>query len=807
MSWQQVDKLAGETFKKGLFKSEPGNPCYKTVDSISFDGKIRKYPFTHEEWLEYSNKLLIEFDEIWRDEKIPIWENLNFRSENNFRAGIWGGFCQIWLIFINCLPSEKSKFIAYKHITDGICIFDNQAHIPEKSAKQFKRNRKIYHLATSSFKNEHYANWHRKLLNDSKKYIDIAGHKLSLTSHYPIKVTKINGQLTKLPFLQENSNHLLDNIKVINDQLISWIKTGAVEFLGDMRSVKSKLRTSLVLVYNVTNDKFRTCFDGGSFKTTQSYSVPCRLDTLCETLLFINKNDYLSKFDDSSGFLQSYLDESSRNMTHFRWGNYIFRFFAAAFGIARVPSDFQLLNNCAISFLRRHGIPVSLYLDDRLVVEKNITRKEIDLINEGKLAPKNAYLTCNAMIAAGGFISRKKSTFKCSRQINFLGFDICTETETISIPEGKWEKFQKEIEIIMKSTTFETKELERLRGKMCSFLLVIRNMRLYIRRITEKLVEAEKSNNKYSKMDDRLLSELKIWSDKTMKNIKTTRSWYNKLSHTVELQRYKVSTDASNMAGGWVDHEGSERTFYWKEKDQAKHINLKEAIAIKEYIITKGEDLRNKRIMFLCDNMVVVNTFHNGSKVPELNDEILEINHLAIKLNGVFTIQHVTTDIQEADEASRIIDLKEEIVSDDTWKLIVKFFGNPTIDCMANFTNTRCDKYFSRFKEAQAIATNFLSQIPNENERLYCFPPKVLAHIAAKHLYDLDLDFILIFHVFSELPYFVAHRPINSKLIRIDDKVKIASLIPCKKIYNNSFLQPNNKSGALFAISYIKQSQ
>ena len=70
MSWQQVDKLAGETFKKGLFKSEPGNPCYKNVDSISFDGKIRKYPFTHEEWLEYSNKLLIEFDEIWRDEKI-----------------------------------------------------------------------------------------------------------------------------------------------------------------------------------------------------------------------------------------------------------------------------------------------------------------------------------------------------------------------------------------------------------------------------------------------------------------------------------------------------------------------------------------------------------------------------------------------------------------------------------------------------------------------------------------------------------------------------------------------------------------
>ena len=132
MTWQQVDKLARDTFKKGLFKSEKGQPCFKSVDCVTFDGKPKKYPFTHAEWLEYSNKLLIEFDEIWTEEKIPIWENLNFRSETNFRAGIWGGFAQIWLIFINCLPSEKSKFIAYKHITDGISIFDNQSFIPEK---------------------------------------------------------------------------------------------------------------------------------------------------------------------------------------------------------------------------------------------------------------------------------------------------------------------------------------------------------------------------------------------------------------------------------------------------------------------------------------------------------------------------------------------------------------------------------------------------------------------------------------------------------------------------------------------------
>ena len=283
--------------------------------------------------------------------------------------------------------------------------------------------------------------------------------------------------------------------------------------------------------------------------------------------------------------------------------------------------------------------------------------------------------------------------------------------------------------------------------------------------------------------------------------IKTTRSWYYKLSETVEIQRYKVSTDASNMAGGWVNINGSERTFYWEKDDQHRHINIKECIVIKAYILTNKDRIRNKRIMFLCDNMTVCLTFFKGSRIPELNREILIINKLALELNCIFTIQHVTTDIQEADEASRLVDLKEEIISDESWELILKIFGKPDIDCMANFSNTRCQNYYSRFTETQALATNFLSQTPPKDKKLYCFPPKTLAHITARHLYDLGNKFCLLFHVFSELPLFVAHRPKNSNLCRIDNKVNIASLIPTRKrTKNDTFLTENLKSGALYCI-------
>ena len=125
--------------------------------------------------------------------------------------------------------------------------------------------------------------------------------------------------------------------------------------------------------------------------------------------------------------------------------------------------------------------------------------------------------------------------------------------------------------------------------------------------------------------------------------------------------------------------------------------------------------MKNKRITFLCDNMCVVNTFFNGSKVPELNNEILIINKLAIEINAIFSIQHVTTDIQEADEASRTLDLKEEIISEDTYRIIIDYFGTPDIDCMANFLNTKCKKYFSRFKEDQSIGTTFYQKYQIKN--------------------------------------------------------------------------------------------
>jgi hypothetical protein len=435
-----------------------------------------------------------------------------------------------------------------------------------------------------------------------------------------------------------------------------------------------------------------------------------------------------------------------------------------------------------------------------LVVEKNITAKDIEDINSGKKAPKNAFLTTMAIIACGGFISRKKSTPICKKVIDFLGFTINTQNETISIPKSKWEKFQLELQEILDSEIIEFKQLERIRGKMCSFCVVVTNLRLYIRRVTEYLVQAEQGGTKYIQMDTRLKEELEIWQSNKVKYIKTTRSWIEKQSILIEPKIYYVWTDASDCAAGYVDHEGNERTIYFNKTEMQTGIVIKEALAILRYLEFNKKSLKNKRVLFYCDNVGVVTSFYSGSKNGDLNDVLRTINMIAVDNNMHLLIFWVSTDIQQADKASRQVDLKEEILSDKAFNIVTTVL-KPTLDCMATAANTKCDKYFSRFHEDMAEGTNFLTIIPSKTEVLYCFPPKTIADITARHLFSLDNKFIFIFHVMSEYPFFVALRPNNSILIRIDDKCAVATLIPCKKkIKDYDWYKPNDKIKSLFAI-------
>ena len=800
--WQEVDKWVSNAIKSGHIKPKSWentarNPI-RAVKYNSDEGPV----WDHQRWLENSCEMLDLLDKVENKEIIPTWDMLNFRYEGDFRAGIFSEFVQFWPIAINKLGTEKIKQIAYKMVHWGLSATDNQDVINENRPKTY---RKRTNLATDFKINDHYLQVKKKMgISDHENKFELSDTLYDIRSYYPVESKRIMGTWEKRPYIQPNQQKILKNKKVMHEQILKWVEQGVLEYIAPINKYKPKLVTSLVLANKEGSDVYRICFDGGAWKVTQKYLVPCQLDTVHDALQQIDPGDYLSKSDDKSGFLQCKFDDSSKDLTTVRWGGHYFRFHGAIFGLGRVPGDFQLVNNCAVSYLRSRGIPVTLYLDDRLVVEKGLTPEQVKLIQQEKMAPPNAFMVLALIIALGGFISRKKTIFICDTRITFLGFVIDTIKQTVEIPEEKWDILQNKIGQIMKLQRCEYKALEILRGYMCSMILVINNLRLFIRRITEKLKLADENNSDWILVDDRLKEELSIWQAQN-KYIRKVRPWIEKTP--VDINPLKIYTDASGACGGWVEPDGTERTFRWSKKYEKKNIAVKEALAILFMMQQRKILFRNKRITFCCDNKAVELAFEVGAKNNDLNDAIRDINILAIDINCIAKIIWVDTKSQKADQASRTTDYKEEEIDNNIYKLIKnKLQLSINLDGMASFYNNKEERYISYYKEDGSIAKNFLTYPLEYQDKVYAFPPKNMAPIVANHLYRSENEFILIFQIISELPFFVACRPKNviytdvKELLPEEfekDPDRPITYLPCKKETKYGYKCPNKKTGRI----------
>ena len=80
-----------------------------SVRATTYQDIPLKWPFTHDEWLGYSQICLKLVDKLKRNQITPRWDLVKYRAENNFKAGIFHEFTSIWLITINQLPNDKIK--------------------------------------------------------------------------------------------------------------------------------------------------------------------------------------------------------------------------------------------------------------------------------------------------------------------------------------------------------------------------------------------------------------------------------------------------------------------------------------------------------------------------------------------------------------------------------------------------------------------------------------------------------------------------------------------------------------------------
>ena len=313
----------------------------------------------------------------------------------------------------------------------------------------------------------------------------------------------------------------------------------------------------------------------------------------------------------------------------------------------------------------------------------------------------------------------------------------------IWIPNEKYEKLCEDIRSFLNGdplSKYSVKGLERIRGKVISFLIVNPGLKLYIREMTALLNIAERDGLDF--FTDHLIErslveqELNNWLYLHNSPAALSRKWYSDEIETIVIRQMKslvISTDASTYQGGIHIEVGNrpgeviEMSIPWSPEEAALDIACKEILIIKK-TLQLWPGVCGKHLIFKVDNTVVVNSFKNDGcrnlMVTRIQKEILD---LAVRRQCHVHLDWISTHLQAADAPSRNLFSHNDsrINFSLRFGLITLFpFG---IDLFATFSNRVFHRYFSRYEEFCSEGICVFEAKFSPQDTLYAYPPSSLS--------------------------------------------------------------------------------
>ncbi|CAG5103684.1 Oidioi.mRNA.OKI2018_I69.chr1.g887.t1.cds [Oikopleura dioica] len=660
---------------------------------------------------------------------------------------------------------EKIRPLIYHFVHAGADLFLNLKRIPPKKPERFKHKE----LVTIWKRNEANTETLKKLGGNFKTWYN---DRLRLSKFVPRPYEKIGKRFKTLSVPSQEA--VKERNEEIINQITEWCDMGSISRLTD--SKKCWIQAGFVLV-DKPGRETRVCWNGGVLKPLQLYTFPCKLEGVGAAIQMLKKGDLLFKFDDKKGFHQLPLSEESRKMACFEWGGQVFRNNILAFGIPAAPGIYQLMNLCGVNFLRKNGVRITLYLDDRLLAITPDSDKERKELLTGEKISKEVWATVATLVALGGYVNIAKSTFTPTQRIEFLGFILDTTEETVEIPLQRWEALKTLMKDAEAKKTIQTKTLERIRGTMASMAEVLTNMRMLIRQTTILISQALREEKETCALSEEVKEEWRLWSLLEEKGLK--RHWTNLNRQETGLIIY---TDASSHAGAIVIEQWNlEERFAWEPDLADKHIGIKEAAAIQFTLEWYGQKLKDKRILFLCDNDSVVQGVIAGSKDPEMNKILVRIWTLAQRSNIDMKVDWVSTKKQLADGPSRNLDSREQKLTADGFAYLQSHLSDSLdVDVAATPLNAKCRDFITRRETRGAFGKDFLNFPIHEliGRKLYAFPPPKTAHRFYNRLVEIATPWALVVPCFESEPLVITEARIKG--YRIFDIPADSILTPAK---------------------------
>ena len=141
----------------------------------------------------------------------------------------------------------------------------------------------------------------------------------------------------------------------------------------------------------------------------------------------------MRKLDLQDAYLTVPVFHPHRRFLRFQWRTQTYQFRCLPFGLATAPRVITQLMRPVVTCLRHQGIRLVQYLDDTLLVAES---QEVLRAHLRKAA--------NLLEELGFLLKKKKCVWTPTQRIEFLGFEVDSNTMHLYLPSKKLEKIRKE---------------------------------------------------------------------------------------------------------------------------------------------------------------------------------------------------------------------------------------------------------------------------------------------------------------------------------------------------------------------------
>ena len=534
-------------------------------------------------------------------------------------------------------------------------------------------------------------------------------------------------------------------VDYINSELTLRLKTGAISYLGRVGEVEPPYIISPI---TIEPTKPRLCLNL-MYLNCFMKDTPFSLDTLQDVPHLIKRNSYMSKMDDKSAYLNMFMTEKSRQLLGFQWGGHYFCSNTLVFGWKNAAFVYHTTNLQVMSFLRKLSITGLLYIDDRLLEEFNGTVPR-ELEGSYSRACIATRLTIKLLVSLGFYLGIEKCIFNPCQELVFLGMLVNSLECSFFITEKRRQKFiSLREEILSARAKVSVTCIQKFAGLCISIAMAIPAAKLYSSCCNRAISEGVVGNGMIS-IEGELREEMAYW-----RFLDTWNEPFPWLSEGHNVLTLTLTSDSSDYKWGACYLENGKKTElsdYWVEDQRSLPIMVKEALALRNALLSLGSKLEGKRVHAQVDNKAVVHAWENQySKSPDLNVVLKEIFQINFRLKCSLSLTFVPSSENIADGASRALKKSDAMLSQRAWLYIQYLFGPHTIDMFSLDSNAMRGeegdilRHFTPFPSPETSGVDAFAQGYSIDENYYAHPPFCMLSAVVKFIILQEFNCTLIF--------------------------------------------------------------